>query len=104
MTNVNRCGREADLRSGPRKPIVAGRQPAYARATQPRTLRWRHATRCEAADHSGGSIMAIAPTLQRYLDQTVTYDVIPHEPTLTSQRTAQICHISGDRLAKGIVL
>ena len=48
--------------------------------------------------------MAIAPTLQRYLDQNVTYGVIPHEPTMSSMRTAQICQISGDCLAKGIVL
>ena len=50
------------------------------------------------------AIMAIAPTLQKYLDQSVTYDVIPHEPTMTSIHTAEVCHISGDRLAKGIVL
>jgi Ala-tRNA(Pro) deacylase len=48
--------------------------------------------------------MAIAPTLQKYLDQNVRYDVITHEPTLSSTRTAQACHISGNRLAKGIVL
>ncbi len=48
--------------------------------------------------------MAIAPTLQKYLDQNVSYDVIPHEPTLCSMRTAEACHIPGDRLAKGIVL
>jgi Ala-tRNA(Pro) deacylase len=48
--------------------------------------------------------MAIAPTLQRHLDQNVTYDVIAHEPTMSSARTAQTCHISGDLLAKGIVL
>ncbi len=48
--------------------------------------------------------MTIAPTLQKYLDQTVTYRVIPHEPTMSSMRTAEICHISGDSLAKGIVL
>jgi Ala-tRNA(Pro) deacylase len=39
-----------------------------------------------------------------YLDQKVTYEVIPHEPTMSSTRTAQACGISGDRLAKGIVL
>ena len=44
--------------------------------------------------------MAIAPTLQKYLDQNVTYDVIPHQPTLSSTRTAEACHISGDGLAK----
>ena len=48
--------------------------------------------------------MAIALTLQRYLDQNVTYGVIPHEPTKSSMRTAETCHISGDCLAKGILL
>jgi Ala-tRNA(Pro) deacylase len=48
--------------------------------------------------------MTIAPTLQRYLDQNVTYEAIPHEPTSSSMRTAEACHISGDGLAKGIVL
>ena len=48
--------------------------------------------------------MTIAPTLQRYLDQTITYDVMTHAPTATSSRTARACHIAGDRLAKGIVL
>jgi Ala-tRNA(Pro) deacylase len=48
--------------------------------------------------------MAIAPTLQKYLDRKVTYEVITHEPTASSTRTAQACHISGNRLAKGIVL
>ncbi len=48
--------------------------------------------------------MTIAPTLQRYLDSNVVYDVIMHEPTPSSARTAQACHVSGDRLAKGIVL
>jgi len=48
--------------------------------------------------------MAIAPILQRYLDSNVVYDVITHEPTPSSARTAQACHVSGDRLAKAIVL
>ena len=48
--------------------------------------------------------MTIAPTLQKYLDRNVTYEVIPHEPTLSSMRTAEACHISGDGLAEGIVL
>jgi Ala-tRNA(Pro) deacylase len=48
--------------------------------------------------------MAIAPTFQKYLDQHVTYDVIAHEPTMSSMRTAQACHIPGDCLAKGVVL
>jgi Ala-tRNA(Pro) deacylase len=49
--------------------------------------------------------MAIAPTLQKYLaDENVIYDAIRHEPTMSSTRTAQTCHISGNRVAKGIVL
>jgi Ala-tRNA(Pro) deacylase len=48
--------------------------------------------------------MAIAPTFQRYLDQKVIYDVIAHEPTMSSMRTAQACHVPGDCLAKGVLL
>ena len=48
--------------------------------------------------------MSIAPTLQRHLDRSVTYDVITHDATMSSTRTAQACHVSGDCLAKAIVL
>ncbi len=49
--------------------------------------------------------MAIAPTLQKYLAaENIQYEEIPHELSMTSTRTAEVCHISGDRLAKGIVL
>jgi len=49
--------------------------------------------------------MTIAPTLQRHLgEQKVDYDVLPHEPTMSSMRTAEACHVSGDRFAKGVVL
>lgn len=49
--------------------------------------------------------MSIAPTLQKYLiDENIQYEEISHEPTMSSARTAQTCHIPGDRLAKGIVL
>ena len=48
--------------------------------------------------------MSIAPTLQTYLDQNVTYDVIPHQTTMSSMRTAEACRVSGDCLAKGVVL
>jgi Ala-tRNA(Pro) deacylase len=49
--------------------------------------------------------MSIAPTLERYLAaENIEYDVIPHEPTLSSSRTAEACGISGNCLAKGIVL
>jgi Ala-tRNA(Pro) deacylase len=48
--------------------------------------------------------MTVSPTLQKYLDQTVTYDLIPHNPTMSSTRTAEACHVSGDALVKGVVL
>lgn len=48
--------------------------------------------------------MPIAPTLMRYLDQNATYEILFHEPTVSSMRTAEACHISGDCLAKGVVL
>jgi Ala-tRNA(Pro) deacylase len=49
--------------------------------------------------------MTIAPTLQRYMsDQGISYDLIPHEPAMTSLGTAHAGHVPGDRLAKGIML
>lgn len=48
--------------------------------------------------------MPIAPTLMRYLDQNATYEILFHEPTMTSMRTAEVSHISGDCLAKAVVL
>ena len=49
--------------------------------------------------------MSIAPTLQRYLTaENIQYDVILHDTTMSSARTAEACRISGDRLAKAIVL
>ncbi len=49
--------------------------------------------------------MSVAPTLQRYLTaENTQYDVIPHDPTMSSARTAEACPISRDRLAKANVL
>jgi Ala-tRNA(Pro) deacylase len=49
--------------------------------------------------------MAIALTLERYLEaKHARYDVIAHEPTNSSLRTAEACHIPGDRLAKAVLL
>ena len=48
--------------------------------------------------------MSIAPTLQRHLDSNVTYEVVTHDATMSSTRTAQACHVSGECLAKAIVL
>jgi Ala-tRNA(Pro) deacylase len=36
--------------------------------------------------------------------ESIQYDVIVHEPTMSSTRTAEACRISGNCLAKGIVL
>ncbi len=49
--------------------------------------------------------MAITPTLQQYLaDRRIVYDVVGHEPTKSSTRTAEASHVPGDRLAKGVLL
>jgi Ala-tRNA(Pro) deacylase len=48
--------------------------------------------------------MTVSPTLQKYLDQSVTYDLIPHAPTMSSNRTAEACHVPGEVLAKAVVL
>jgi Ala-tRNA(Pro) deacylase len=57
------------------------------------------------AYRTGGHVMSIAPTLKRYLTaENIQYEEIPHEFTMSSTRTAEACHVSGDRLAKGIVL
>ena len=49
--------------------------------------------------------MAIALTLQSYFgDHCVAYDVMRHDRTSNSSRTAETCHVPGERLAKGVVL
>jgi Ala-tRNA(Pro) deacylase len=49
--------------------------------------------------------MSIAPTLKRYLAaENIQYEEIQHEFSMTSARTAEACHIPGNRLAKGVVL
>lgn len=49
--------------------------------------------------------MSIAPTIQNYLRETgIEYDLVPHSPAYTSSRVAQSAHISGDNLAKGVLL
>jgi Ala-tRNA(Pro) deacylase len=48
--------------------------------------------------------MTVSPTLQKYLDQSVTYELIPHTRTASSTRTAEACHVPGDALAKAVVL
>jgi len=49
--------------------------------------------------------MAIALTLKDYLThQGVEYEVIPHHRTLCSSETAQAAHVSGECMAKSVVL
>ena len=49
--------------------------------------------------------MAIAPTFQKYLaTKHAVYDVVAHEPTKSSMRTAEACRVSGDSVAKAVVL
>ena len=49
--------------------------------------------------------MTISPTLHKYLAaENIEYDEIPHARTMSSTDSAQACHVSGDRLAKAIVL
>src|SRR5467141_2665357 len=52
-----------------------------------------------------GHVMSIAPTLQKYLAaENIQYEEILHELSMSSSRTAEACHVSGERLAKGVVL
>ena len=49
--------------------------------------------------------MTMAPTLERYLmDQGATYRLLSHPLTQTAAETAHASHISGNRVAKGVLL
>jgi Ala-tRNA(Pro) deacylase len=49
--------------------------------------------------------MAIAKTLQKYLTKKhAEYELVAHEPTNSSMKTAEACHIPGDRIAKAVLL
>jgi len=49
--------------------------------------------------------MTIASTLQQYLtDHRVHFEMVTHSPTQTASQTAQVSHISGKRIAKGVLL
>src|SRR6478609_3397651 len=74
---------------------------------QPRIVRRRLRPSRTAwlAPRRGGSSMAISPTFQRYLaTKNVVYDIVAHEPTKSAMRTAEACRVSGDRVAKAVVL
>jgi len=49
--------------------------------------------------------MTIAPTIQNYLRENgIEYDLVPHTLSYSANRIAQTAHISGDMLAKGVLL
>ena len=49
--------------------------------------------------------MTIAKRLKQHLeDQGVTYELVSHPRTESSSRTAQAAHISGERVAKSVVV
>ena len=49
--------------------------------------------------------MTIAKTVETHLiDRGISYDVITHSSTGSSSETAQSAHVSGDRIAKGVVV
>ncbi len=49
--------------------------------------------------------MALATTLQKYLtDREIAYKVITHRPTSSSSSTAEASHVSGERVAKAVIV
>ena len=49
--------------------------------------------------------MALAITLQEYLSShEIEFDLLTHAPAPTSNRTAQASHVSGDKVAKAVIL
>ena len=49
--------------------------------------------------------MGIALKLKQYLDdQGIEYDVTEHRKTSSSETTAEASHVSGDSLAKGVIV
>lgn len=49
--------------------------------------------------------MSIAASVDRYLSRTgVPYDLVPHQRTSNSSQSAQAAHVSGNQLAKCVML
>ena len=49
--------------------------------------------------------MAIADTVQRYLEQySVDYNLVPHPHTGSSHETAEAAHVSEDHIAKAVIV
>src|SRR5688500_11588232 len=58
-----------------------------------------------ACPHIEEATMAIALTLQRYLEgHDVRYDVLVHQRTMTARQTARTCEIPADHLAKAVLM
>jgi Ala-tRNA(Pro) deacylase len=50
-------------------------------------------------------LMTTARTVSQFLkDHGASYDERSHAPTMSAMRTAEACHVTADRLAKGVVL
>jgi Ala-tRNA(Pro) deacylase len=59
----------------------------------------------EGGKNEGRTDMAIAATIERYLaDQGISYEVVAHRHTGDSLHTAEAAHVSGESVAKAIVL
>jgi len=49
--------------------------------------------------------MAISKSLEEHLNSRgIPYETVPHSHTATSMQTAQAAHVSGEFVAKGVVL
>ncbi len=49
--------------------------------------------------------MTVATTLSKYLaEKEINYDVVLHRRSYSASRTAQASHVSGDRIAKAVLL
>ena len=49
--------------------------------------------------------MAVAETIQRFLDQhSFEYDLVPHPHTGSSHETAEAAHVSEDHIAKAVIV
>ncbi len=49
--------------------------------------------------------MSIAPRLQRFMEQNgIEYEILPHDKEVVATKIAQAAHISGNALAKGVLL
>ncbi|SDE26470.1 MULTISPECIES: aminoacyl-tRNA deacylase [Kordiimonas] len=49
--------------------------------------------------------MSIAPRLQRFMEKNgIDYEIMPHDREVVASKIAQAAHISGNAMAKGVLL